>query len=243
MKATLSLLAMAELSTSSRMLLQYRPQFPAIPRPPGWTPGAPAPPVYTPPAQPNNPWAPSPPTFPVPAPAVVYTTAPPPTMPQVTVAAGASIHKCEAGQPMPGMPPPCSMVEMTITNPMDGFSFECSVPGACAGSTFNMNLDLMTSNVASFSGIKCGNTGSCDGATFIFNNGQAGGHSLEINTIECNGAGSCSNMEVVLGYDTWVMEMVCNPDECANCKIRTMDPLDPPIACNVMASQGGKYPA
>lgn len=278
MKATLSLLALVEFSASSRMLLQYRPQFPAIPRPAGWTPGsgpatpnfpAPAPAVTfnpvvilpspapagngrpAPPglvtAQPTMPWSPNRPV-PAPAPAVVprpawFTTAPPPTMPMVTVPAGMGMHVCEQGPPMPGMPPPCSMVEMTVTNPINGFSFECATNNACAGSTVNIVTDLFTTNVGSYTGIDCADTGACDGATFNFVNGQEGGGSLEIDALGCNGTGSCSNMEIVLGYNTWLMGVHCSSiEECANCKVRTTDPLDPPTTCFQMAA-GAKYPA
>jgi len=274
MKAALSLLALVELSASSRMLLQYRPQFPAIPRPAGWTPGgspatpnfpAPAPAVtfnpvvlFPSPAPAGN-GRPAPPgrvtaqpspgrPFPVPAPAVVspqpwFTTAPPPTLPMVTVPAGMGIHMCEEGPPMPGMPPPCSMVEMTVTNPINGFSFECATNNACAGSTVNVNLDLMTTNVGSMAGIMCADTGACDGATFNFVNGQEGGGSLEIDALGCNGTGSCSNLDIVLGYNTWLMGVHCSSiEECSNCKVRTADGLTPPTTCYLMAA-GNKYPA
>jgi len=136
----------------------------------------------------------------------------------------------------------CKASYLTVPNPLDGFSFECSAVNACKGSEIHMKLDAESTNIAYFNGMKCSSDGACYGATVRFDNNQFGGHSLEVMSIECNGVGACNNMDILLGHNTQLMEFICNPGECDFCKVRT-DPADPGMSCYVMAMQGLKYPA
>jgi len=262
MKGIAFLLAITELSaeeSSARRLLQF-PQFPSVPRP--QQPGAPAPPsgggggttVVIPGGQGGG-WgaAPAPvPNIPapqpwggvqVPAPAPwggnsgYYTTAPPTLQMGPLVPPFRDIFKCEAGAMGP-----CAGSYLTIPNPLDGFSLECSAQNACKGSEINIKLDAETTNIAWFSGLKCSSPAACYGTTVRFDNNQFGGHSLEVERIECNGAGACNNMEVILGHNTQLMEFVCNAGECDFCTVK-LDPRDPGMSCYVMAMQALKYPA
>jgi len=136
---------------------------------------------------------------------------------------------------------PCAGSYMTIPNPLDGFSLECSAQNACKGSEISIKLDAETTNIAWFSGLKCSSPGACYGTTVRFDNNQFGGHSLEVERIECNGTGACNNMQVILGHNTQLMEFVCNAGECDFCTVRK-DPADPGMSCYVMAMQALKYP-
>jgi len=137
---------------------------------------------------------------------------------------------------------PCAGSYVTVPNPLDGFSFECSAQNACKGAEISIKLDAETTNIAWFSGLKCSSNFACYGTTVRFDNNQFGGHSLEVDSIECNGQGACNNMEVILGHNTQLMEFICNAGECDFCTVK-LDPADPGVSCYVMAMQHLKYPA
>eukprot|EP00483_Globobulimina_turgida_P002453 UN02457 len=152
---------------------------------------------------------------------------------------GMEEHYCyRAGQ--------CANVVTHIYNVQDSFRFQCEVAGSCSDSNITIFLNQQTSDIEMFDGIFCKEgrkglmKGACEGVIFTLDNQQFGGHSIEIEKIECSGLGSCNNMQIIIGLNTKINELYCDPGQCDGCVVK-IRPTDAGVPCMSLGSNPYPY--
>jgi len=127
-------------------------------------------------------------------------------------------------------PEECKNVMKTITNPANGFFFECRAAESCSNSLYKIVMDghafhgaITQFGIFRFSGVY-----SIENSVFVFENQQRNG--VTINRIECSGVGACRAATFVLDENVFIDRLVCDPGACPQCLVKHTK-ADPGIPC------------
>jgi len=140
----------------------------------------------------------------------------------------------------------CMEQQRVITNPLNGFLFECGNIESCRNIDvrFELNKDPNRRRpITRFDGLVFGGVNAAFGGVFTFENQQGLNEPvaegveaqpvlLTVRKIECAQDGSCENAVFVTGPNVLISEVVCATDACYGCLIKEKEgdvgmPCDP----------------
>jgi len=225
--------------------------IPPLPSPPPTVPIAPTPPPVVPTTASPTSLAPTSPTM---SPTMRPTTSPPTTaMPTQPVSPltveplyGVGSFVCDGF----GL---CAGGRQQIVNPVDGFYLFCT-EYSCTNMLLTIDLQQTAgAPIRSLHGFLFQGDSAAAGATVTVNNEQSG-TVTSLGTITCSGHNACAGTQIIMGYQTTITAVHCEPGACTDCVVRTapgaqpwpcdpQQPLTPDAPINSMPSEPPRVPA